>query len=161
MKAITLWQPYASLVAARIKASETRGWPPPESVIGERIAIHAAARRLTAPAHNRLPFPVREAAFPLWLNSGWRMPYGAVVATATVTAAGRVIDRIRNGSEGTILSQDEGTVYHFEDDGLGDYSVGRWVWSLEDVEPLAEPVPARGQQGIWNWEPQNLASSAD
>ena len=29
MKAISLWQPYASLIAAGVKTIETRGWAPP------------------------------------------------------------------------------------------------------------------------------------
>ena len=44
MKAITLHQPYASLIASGIKTVETRSWRPGgrlEIIIGERIAIHA------------------------------------------------------------------------------------------------------------------------
>ena len=39
MKAITLHQPWASLVAVGAKTVETRSWKPP--CIGERIAIQA------------------------------------------------------------------------------------------------------------------------
>lgn len=35
---------------------------------------------------------------------------------------------------------------------LGDFTPGRYAWLLADVEPLAEPIPARGQRGLWNWE---------
>ena len=42
MKAISLWQPWASLIACEAKRIETRSWKPPQSLIGERIAIHAA-----------------------------------------------------------------------------------------------------------------------
>jgi hypothetical protein len=48
MKAITLWQPWASLVAIGVKTIETRAWPAPRSLIGQRIAIHAAARLVPA-----------------------------------------------------------------------------------------------------------------
>lgn len=44
MKAITLWQPYASLVALGVKTIETRSWPAPKGLVGQRIAIHAAAK---------------------------------------------------------------------------------------------------------------------
>ena len=42
MKTISLWQPYASLIAAGVKTIETRGWAPPKRLMGQRIAIHAA-----------------------------------------------------------------------------------------------------------------------
>ena len=35
---------------------------------------------------------------------------------------------------------------------LGDYRPGRWAWLLEDITALDEPAPARGRQGLWNWE---------
>ena len=47
MKAITLWQPWASLIAARVKTSETRSWKPPQALLGERIALAATKRRVT------------------------------------------------------------------------------------------------------------------
>ena len=63
MKAITLWQPWASLcviprpidpatfstfggaIPLPFKTIETRSWPAPKSLIGQRIAIHAAKRK--------------------------------------------------------------------------------------------------------------------
>jgi len=54
VKALTLWQPYASLCALGVKTIKTRSWPAPKALIGQRIAIHAATRtannRVTAPA---------------------------------------------------------------------------------------------------------------
>ena len=47
MQAISLWQPYASLIAAKVKPFETRHWPAQSHRIGQRIAIHAALRRPT------------------------------------------------------------------------------------------------------------------
>ncbi len=41
MKALPLWQPWATLVALGAKRIETRSWPAPRWVLGERIAIHA------------------------------------------------------------------------------------------------------------------------
>lgn len=44
MKAVSLWQPWASLIACGAKTIETRSWPAPRTVVGQRIAIHAAKR---------------------------------------------------------------------------------------------------------------------
>lgn len=39
--AITVYQPWASLIAYGFKEFETRHWQPPQKYIGELIAIHA------------------------------------------------------------------------------------------------------------------------
>ncbi|HRE01606.1 MAG TPA: hypothetical protein PLV68_09920, partial [Ilumatobacteraceae bacterium] len=44
MKVLTLHQPFATLVGLGQKLIETRGQAAPRSVIGQRIAIHAAAK---------------------------------------------------------------------------------------------------------------------
>src|SRR5712671_3817606 len=44
MKAISLWQPWASLIACGAKPFETRHWAPPRELIGQSIAIHAAKK---------------------------------------------------------------------------------------------------------------------
>lgn len=43
MKAITLWQPWATLIAIGAKRIETRNWRAPASLNGQWIAIHAGA----------------------------------------------------------------------------------------------------------------------
>jgi len=42
--ALTVWQPWASLIAEECKTFEFRSWPAPKYVVGRRIAIHASAR---------------------------------------------------------------------------------------------------------------------
>lgn len=124
MKAITLWQPWASLIAYGVKTRETRSWEPPRGLIGQRIAIHAAARpmRHADMAPSRIE-PIPREAFPL--------PLGAIVATAKIAR----VDQ----ADGTHL------------DPYGDYTAGRFVWTLEDVRRLRRPIPARGFQGFWKW----------
>jgi hypothetical protein len=36
---------------------------------------------------------------------------------------------------------------------LGDYSIGRYAWALENPRAFIKPIPASGQQGFWNWTP--------
>ena len=61
MQAISLWQPYASLIAAKVKPFETRHWPAQSHRIGQRIAIHAALRRPTQAEVAELSDDVAEA----------------------------------------------------------------------------------------------------
>lgn len=42
MKAITIKQPWASLIVHGIKDIENRNWPCPRKYIGQRVFIHAA-----------------------------------------------------------------------------------------------------------------------
>ena len=43
MKALTIRQPWATLIALGVKTIETRSWRSPASLIGQRLAIHAGA----------------------------------------------------------------------------------------------------------------------
>lgn len=36
---------------------------------------------------------------------------------------------------------------------FGDYSTGRYAYFFSEMYPLANPIPAKGKQGIWNWTP--------
>ncbi len=132
MKALTLWQPWASLIVMRHKCFETRSWKM-DGLIGERIAIHAGKR---PPVH--LDSELLGELATLALNPA-TLPLGAVVGAGVVTGFYRAEDIAPN------LSQPEFV--------FGDYSCGRWAWRIEDVDALPEPVPARGKQGIWEWTP--------
>ncbi len=35
---------------------------------------------------------------------------------------------------------------------MGNFHPGRYAWKLENVRALDPPVPARGRQGLWNWD---------
>lgn len=37
---------------------------------------------------------------------------------------------------------------------VGDWRLGRYAWRLENIQPLATPIPAKGQQGMWAPSPQ-------
>ena len=45
MRALTLDQPWVQLMAWGLKNIETRSWPAPRILIGQRIAIHAGKRK--------------------------------------------------------------------------------------------------------------------
>ena len=77
MKAITLHQPFAQLIADRRKRYETRSWAPPPCMVGNTIAIHAAKKfdeGLMAWAED---FGYEDPTF---------LPLGAIVCTARLVA---------------------------------------------------------------------------
>ncbi|WP_320939058.1 hypothetical protein [Lysinibacillus capsici] len=35
---------------------------------------------------------------------------------------------------------------------FGDFMDGRYAWELKTMKVLLEPVPAKGQLSLWNWD---------
>ena len=158
MKAITLYQPWASLIAEGVKTIETRGRPAPQRFVGTRIAIHAAKRNPEGLIYSRgrngfligydlsLYGPIRHMVIG---RPKPALPTGAVLATARLKALAQVLEcdgdtaRVRQGSDESIF---------VKTDPYGDFSPGRWLWMLDEVRKLAEPIPARGRQWFWEWD---------
>lgn len=151
MPALTLTQPWASLVAIGAKRIETRSW---NTTYRGPIAIHAAkgwpneAKELVW----REPFLacLREAGLVTFNNfigvagaGEARLPVGAVIATAQLDDTFPITEEswsylLKFGAQ------------HEAD--FGDYSYpGRFGWVLTDVSPLEEPVAAKGALGLWRW----------
>jgi len=74
IKAISLWQPWASLVANGLKLYETRGWPTKYRGV---LAIHAAKRPLCKQGKSLISHLNR--AFNLSID-GDKLPLGAIVS---------------------------------------------------------------------------------
>src|SRR5918997_3663558 len=132
MKALTLTQPWSTLVALGVKKIETRSWSTPYR---GRLAIHAAKG---FPPDARLICrrePFKRVLMAAGIESLADLPLGVLLATV------QLVDCVPIGKVRSQLSSEE---YAF-----GDYSAGRWAWLLEDVQPLAVPVQARGMLGIW------------
>lgn len=154
MKALTVWQPWASLIAARAKPYEFRGWKVPKSIVGQRIAIHAGAR---VAQHYELQWLLRtlkdprpseqiclhgEIAAPLlehWSGDLSRLPLSSIVCTAVIGAE----------KPGDVCARDFGHEAGNDSEREGTFNYG---WPLTDIQPLNPVIPARGRQGFWNWE---------
>lgn len=200
MKTLTLWQPWATLVALLVKLVETRSWA--TSYRGP-VAIHAAKRLPAVPdkygwvgrfnlgrwadyvvhadpcdcdedeeelgkrcavASNAVPALFNdEGAHGFSLAA--KLPLGAVVATAQLVDCLEVVEADDPyGVErpmAMVVNRDRTRLWHKVGDTVadftdqlpyGDYTPGRYAWLLERIEPLDEPVPARGKQGLWEWD---------
>lgn len=168
MRAITLHQPWASLIAIGAKPFETRAYPPPRKLLGKRIAIHAAARPAaltaremsrTADGH-RLNIEITARLMGAGLGNLWcDLPHGAVVCTAIISGAYRIGEAWTSSRFGEmvviaeVMGGSRSIDSNIATDPYGNYEQGRWLWRLEDVAPLNEPAPAKGKQGWWEWEP--------
>jgi len=127
MLALTIWQPWAWLIANGHKLVENREWPPPPGVLGQTIAIHAGLKRIPIGDWYSIQGAL-EIDRGIILPPRESVPFGAIVATARLAAI------IRNAGE---LSDDQR--YWFN---------GPVGWVLENVRAI-EPIPVKGAQGLW------------
>ena len=129
IKAITLHQPWASLVG-KYKHYETRG---KATNYRGKIAIHAAIRQETT------DYQINELSD---LLVGENLPFSCVVAIADLTDCIKITQEF-------ISQQSETSETELR---CGFWEVGRYAWKLENVVILDEPIPARGMPGLWDFE---------
>ena len=127
MKAITIKQPFASLIAAGIKEYEFRTWK--TNYRGE-ILIHAGRG-------------VDKKAMSKFSGYGLEYPSGCIAAKAVLVDCIQVDDVFRK-----LLAKKNPAVYHSivkhkEWEG--------YAFKLEKVERV-EPIPAKGKLSIWEYE---------
>jgi hypothetical protein len=145
VKALPLWQPWATLVAVGAKRVETRGYPPWRLGLqdGQRIAIHATKT-------DRELWICEEEFFRDHIADPARLPLGALVATCTLARAAQITE----ASADALLHRNP------QEHAFGNYEPGRWAWVLSDVDQLPSPVPFRGSQGTFD-VPDDLTGRAE
>lgn len=158
MRALSLVQPYATLIAIGAKRIETRSrLRPPEALIGQRIAIHASKgfADMTVEYFCYLcttePFKsALVAGFQAGLIKGQKepehlypgdLPRGAILCTVRIT-----------GCWSTNNAELVARIPEMER-AFGGYAPNRWMWGLADVQVFPEPIAASGKLGLWQWEP--------
>lgn len=138
MKAISLWQPWASLIASGAKQIETRSWY--TSYRGP-LAIHASKRRVKSELIELADDDDYIAALGVKpeeaLQKLMDLPLGAIVAVVNLSGCYSV--------EAVRVPSGLGEEYW-----LGNYDRGRYAWILTDVRPLADPIPFKGAQGFFD-----------
>ncbi len=130
MKALSLTQPWATLVALREKRIETRSWS--TSYAGP-LAIHAAkafpgwAKELCEEEPFRSSLAVQSE----------QLPIGSVVCLVKLIGCRRTEDVRKQLTEKELA--------------YGDYEDGRFAWFLEFDRIFEEPILAKGNRLLWNW----------
>ncbi len=130
-RAISLTQPWATLMAIGAKGVETRSW---KTVYRGWIAIHAAK---AFPLHCKTlcrtqPFASSLAKAGIEdLNS---IPLGCVIAVVSLVKC---------------LPAEMLTDLPWVERAFGDYSSGRYGFLCSDLRRLREPIPMKGALGIW------------
>lgn len=139
MKALSIWNPHALMLAIGMRRIETRGW---QTSYRGRLLIHAAKhwdqrtadecniageQARAVPPENLTDAELRMA------NRPWGELNGCVLAVATL-------------SDCIPIPEPCGTEW---DKAWGGFGPGRFGFALSDVRCLSQPVPARGAQGLW------------
>jgi hypothetical protein len=144
MKALTLWQPWASLVIFGAKKVETRTW---KTKYRGPIAIHAAVSIPSFLGKSREGTAFKAALDVIADKYDWN---GSYWPTSKGIARGAVLGIVK-------LIEIEPTLHVTEDLStqellFGNYEEGRYAWFVEVIERFKEPIPAKGNRLLWNWE---------
>lgn len=145
MKALSLTQPWATLVAIGEKVIETRSW---FTYYRGPLLIHAASAFPTAAKDLLLDRRFHQVLARAGYVFPEDLPRGAIIAV------GRLVD-VRQMTQDTWPSRFEAAAREHEA-AYGDYQAGRFAWLLDDVRPLPAPIPCRGALGLWT-PPDNAA----
>lgn len=129
--AISLYQSWASLMALGAKCFETRSWGTKYKGL---VVIHAS---------KKLEFDSRDARFVKALHDAgiedpFKLPLGVALAVGTL------VDCYKAETVYPLISESERL--------FGNYAAGRVAWKFKDIKLFAQPLPIRGQQGLWEWK---------
>ncbi len=133
VRCISLWQPWASLMAVGVKTVETRGWY--TEVRGE-IYIHAAKTRHGITESDFTPG--QESAMEKALGMprarwGTDLPFGSLIAV---------------GDLAEVLSGPAALARFPEQEPFGGFDADRWGHVYENLRAIG-PIPCRGAQGFF------------
>lgn len=151
VKAITIYQPWASMLIHGFKLFETRSWAP-RLEIGSYLAIHAGAKDPMTMGVLR-DDPYLKAAVDEFLEMHGlalsKLPLGSVLGVCEYRGFVQAPQYVGDGewfnALGTWMSREV---------AVGDWIMpGRLAWRLEPLMRLDSPIPVKGRQGLWNWTP--------
>ncbi|SNC62354.1 ASCH domain-containing protein [Hymenobacter gelipurpurascens] len=148
MKALSLIQPYATLIQLGYKQFETRSWSTKHR---GHLAIHASVGKPYWARHvceNNSYIREALAKHGLTFDS---LPRGAILGTCNVDDCFNII-----GKDSIVgLTTKAGEVVVAKGDlsqmeiAAGDYCEGRFAWKLSDVVTIMPPIPCRGSLSLW------------
>lgn len=149
MKVLSVWQPWASLLAAGVKRYETRSWSTMHRGI---LVIHAAKHWSdelagliqTEPLEGR----IRRLGYHSAAGFRARAPFGAIVGVVRLRACVRT-----NAIDETLSAAGLAPLSSLER-ALGNYAPGRFAWQTDHWRTLPEPIPLRGRQGLFDLSPE-------
>ena len=142
MKALTIKQPWATLIALGEKKFETRSW---QTKHRGPLAIHAGKSVDKEACNDR---EIKQALAKHGITSYKQLPIGAVIATAEIAQCHSIT---KDWCECGVAETDKGEKIEGDEYCFGYYEEGRFAWEIANVQVLNVPVPAKGQLSLWEW----------
>lgn len=136
LPALTLTQPWATLVIGGAKRNESRGW---RTAYRGWLAIHAA-RGMGGMSATAIRQVQAHPAYRTLLGDlpPQQLPRGVVLGVVWLADVQPVLpDNLPAEPERS----------------LGVYLPGRYIWYLCEPWAMDVPLPARGMPGLWQWQP--------
>ena len=146
MKALTIVQPFAHLIAAGAKRVENRSWP--TSHRGP-LAIHAGKAR-TYNGESVADLARDDDIDPA------KLAFGAVVAVVDLVDC---VELISGGIDRDRTPAWAMQKYPWLDGHV--HREGPVCWVLANLRRLADPIQVKGAQGLWDWTPPGELVYAD
>jgi hypothetical protein len=143
MMALTLTQPWASLVAIGAKQWETRSWP---AKFRGSVAIHAAKGYSAADRELSTSDPYFVEALKVLPFLHAFAVAGRILAVADLTDCRPTSDFWMPGYPHTPTNA---IVISDREAAFGNYSEGRYAFKLENIRQLT-PIPCKGALGFWS-----------
>ena len=160
--AITVRQPWASMIADGVKRIECRSWPCPMAACGQPLAIHSAAgSRGIQPAADVDPTYVER-------HAAGQLPLGKILGVTRILSCVRITQR-QDGAfrwEGSRwspavgLEHEQEGLWFAEDAPYCNLSVGTYLWSLESPIVFNTPIKAKGRQRLWYCRDAEIVAGA-
>lgn len=165
MKALTLHQPYAELVAQNVKYFETRSW---NTKYRGLLAIHASrdVERNGDPiigwqsSPDGKTVPILKHPWGKYLPADYSELYmelgngsvECIVELVDVFPAEKVAGQLHRQIEACRREPELQWVADQAENQLafGDFSAGRFAWYLKHITRVSCPGIVRGRQGLWN-----------
>ena len=130
MKVLSLREPSATLIKNGIKTIETRSW---RTNYRGTLYIHASASKITKEDMKRTDL--------MALTNLDDLNYGNIICSCElvdcIEMTDEFIEEVKKNKPKDYVS--------------GLYEPGRYAWIIKDIKPLAKPIAAKGQLGIWNY----------
>lgn len=134
MKAISLLQPWATLVVIGAKKIETRSW---DTKHRGDLLIHASRKMYAFQKHL-----CEKEPFSIFLKDIDQLPLGSIIGKVTLSDTAQIAQ-----IPGMNI---EGVKWPYELN-FGDYSAGRYGWILKDAVSFTNHIPYNGSLGLWNY----------
>ena len=163
VKAISLWQPWASLWACGVKPYETRSrktnYRGPLLIHAAKADYRSLLKLVGAGHYSTLERAVYEAGLPRIheLPRGCIVGGGEMFSVAQVTRVRERQPSLGGFSFGAYIEarfNDEARLALHDttaaEMALGDVSPGRWLWFIRHPDILVTPVPWRGRQSLFD-----------